>query len=75
LVADLANSQELSNTDSSSGLSSNTLSNLNTAFQKLIADLGGNAATAGTGSGTSTASTASTAGSPSYLGASLNTTA
>lgn len=68
LVTDLANSQELSNTDSSSGLSSNTLSNLNTAFQKLIADLGGNTAatdssstTGSTGSTGSTASTASTA--------------
>jgi hypothetical protein len=40
LVKDLSNSQVLSNTDSSSGLSSNVLSNLNSAFGKLSEHLG-----------------------------------
>jgi hypothetical protein len=83
LVADLANSQELSNTDASSGLSSNTLSNLNSAFQKLIADLGGNATGADSSSSTSSStsssgtagSTGSSASSASATGSSQSTAA
>jgi hypothetical protein len=59
LLKDLANSQEVSNTGSSSSLSSNTLSKLNSAFQRLIGDLNGsnasaaNSAIGGANSGTS----------------------
>lgn len=55
LVKDLGNSQILSS-GGSQGLSSNTLSNLNSAFEKLIGDLGGSTPGAGsTGTGGSTA--------------------
>jgi hypothetical protein len=37
----VADSQEITNTDPSATLSSSTVSTLNTAFQKLIGDLGG----------------------------------
>ncbi len=68
LVKDLASSQEVTNTDSSSGLSPNTLSNLNTAFQKLISDLNGSASsTAGTSSGSTADSSESTAALQSFL--------
>jgi hypothetical protein len=64
LVQDLAKSQEIGNTDSSSGLSANTLSNLNSAFQKLIGDLGGSTSTDSTSSsGTSSAGSSTSSGS------------
>jgi hypothetical protein len=49
LIQDLGNSQVLSTTDSSSSLSANALSNLNTAFNKLLGDLGGTASGGSTG--------------------------
>ena len=62
LITDLSNSQLLSGS-TSSGLSSDTLSQLNTAFTKLISDLkGGTAAAAGSGSGTGTTGTTGTTG-------------
>lgn len=82
LIQELTNSQEISNTDGSSSLSSSTLNTLNSAFEKLIGDLGG-----GTGSSSSTSALqsflssflrdlqGSGAGSLSTLGTSVNTTA
>jgi len=84
-VTELGDSQEISATDSSSSLSSSTLSTLNTAFEKLIGDLGGNTST-GTAS-TSTAALQSFLSSflqglqssgtstPGIIGSSVNTTA
>jgi hypothetical protein len=54
LVQDLSNGQASSGTGSSGGVSQNLLSNLNSAFEKLISDLRGTASAAGT---TPTAST------------------
>ncbi|HEY1314216.1 MAG TPA: hypothetical protein VGE92_10080, partial [Steroidobacteraceae bacterium] len=65
LVQDLGNSQLISSTDSSSSLSANTLSNLNSAFEKLIGDLGGSTSTSGGTS--STAGSQSTAALQSFL--------
>jgi hypothetical protein len=83
LIQDLTNSQEISNTDPSSSLSSSTLGTLNSAFEKLIGDLGGS-----TGSSSSSTSAlqsflssfmqnleSSGASSLSTLGTSVNTTA
>jgi hypothetical protein len=50
----LGNSQLISSTDSAATLSSNTLSTLNSAFQKLIGDLGGSSSSASS-SGSTTA--------------------
>jgi hypothetical protein len=69
LVQDLSNSQVLSTTGSSSSLSSNALSNLNSAFEKLIGDLGASTSTAGssTVSGSAAASGQSTSALQSFL--------
>jgi hypothetical protein len=69
LVQDLSNSQVLSTTGSSSSLSSNALSNLNSAFEKLIGDLGASTSTAGssTASGSAAASGQSTSALQSFL--------
>jgi hypothetical protein len=61
LVKDLGNSQVISNSGSS-GLSSQVLSNLNSAFEKLLGDLGGDSSSAGS-SASSTGSSTATAGS------------
>ena len=55
LVQDLSNGQASSSTGSSGGVSQRLLSNLNSAFDKLISDLSGTTSAAGT---TSTAGTA-----------------
>jgi hypothetical protein len=62
LIKDLGNSQVLSSSTSTSGLSSNVLSNLNTAFQTLITALDGNSPSTGSGGATAGSNTSGTAG-------------
>jgi hypothetical protein len=56
----------ISSTDSSSSLSANTLSNLNSAFEKLIGDLGGSTSTSG-GTSSTAGSSQSTSALQSFL--------
>ena len=75
LIQDLANSQEISNganiSGTSSNLSANTLSTLNSAFTTLISDLGGStsgaAASGASGTGASSAAATGTSALQSFL--------
>jgi hypothetical protein len=79
LIADLSNSQlaaSVGGASSTSGVSAGTISALNTAFTKLISDLGGTTG-ASTPSGTATAggTPATTSGTDAASGAQSNTAA
>jgi AT-rich interactive domain-containing protein 1 len=70
LIQDL--SQTAGNPGSSSGLSSNRLTNLNSAFEKLIGDLDGGASSAGSSAASTDGSASSTGGSVSSAGSSAS---